>query len=172
MIHFREKPPTEAPPVRFSFLPPGNVHFGNLLLASPELSPNGSAIVFLGSDNNLWLRHFINPEAHVIPGTQGASYPFWSPDSRSLAFFTDSDNKLKKISVEGGPPVTICNAASGRGGAWGRDGTILFAPSAVSGIYRVPAAGGEPVAVTMPDGSLADRLHHYPVFLPNNHHFL
>ncbi len=78
-------------------------------------------------------------------------FPFWSPDSRSIAFFTD--DKLKRIEATGGTPVTICDSTLGRGGSWGPDGTIVAAMSYNTGISRVPASGGTPTPVTTADGA-------------------
>ena len=86
-----------------------------------------------------------------LPGTEGAMFPFWSPDSRSIAFFTD--DKLKRIEVSGGTPVTICESTLGRGGSWNQDGTIVAALSYNTGISRVPASGGAPTPVTTVDGA-------------------
>jgi len=101
-----------------------------------------------------------------VPASDGATFPFWSPDSRSVAFF--ADGKLKRAAVAGGPPVVICDAPIGRGGSWNRDGVIVFSPNPGSALQRVPAAGGVPVAVTTA-GSGTRR---FPVFLPDGRRFL
>jgi Tol biopolymer transport system component len=92
-------------------------------------------------------------------------FPFWSPDSRFVAFF--ADGKLKQAAVAGGPPVAICDAPDGRGGSWNRDGVIVFSPSAGFAIQRVSAAGGIPVDVTKRTG-----ISKFPAFLPDGRHFL
>src|SRR4029453_2393803 len=88
----------------------------------------------------LWVRSFEGLSAQPLAGTEGATYPFWSADSRSLGFF--ADEKLKKIEAAGGPPISLCTASEGRGGSWNRDGVIVFAPSSTGVLHRVSASGG------------------------------
>src|SRR2546425_224938 len=93
------------------------------------LSPDGRYIVFVAfSDGRrtLWLRTLNKTDARPIPGTEGAEFPFWSADSRSIGFFASS--KLYRIDIAGGPPQVLANAVSARGGAWNAAGVILFAP--------------------------------------------
>ena len=103
------------------------------------------------------------------------AYPFWSPDSRYLAFF--ADGKLKKVSVAGGPPQILCDAPNPRGGSWtrasdGGSGIIVFAPDRYVALSRVSAAGGEPVQLTALDSSRQLVSHRQPEFLPDGRHFL
>jgi Tol biopolymer transport system component len=118
----------------------------------------------------LHLRRLDSPEASAISGTDGAAYPFWSPDSRYIGFM--SDGKLKKVAVSGGPPVTLCAADNLKGGTWNEDGVILFAPDHQSGIHRVPASGGEPVQVTQINEESKENSHRHPRFLPHGQQFL
>jgi Tol biopolymer transport system component len=108
-------------------------------------------------------------DAKELPGTEGATYPFWSPDSRYIGFF--QSGKMKKIETAGGPPVIVCDATSGRGGSWNRDGVIIFS-NAADPIYQVPAAGGTGAAVTKLDTSRTEKTHRWPHFLPDGKHFL
>ena len=108
--------------------------------------------------------------AKPLDGTDGATLPFWSADSHSLGFF--ANGKLNRIDVSGGPPLALCNIAIGRGGTWGADGTILFTPNVSSPVFRISASGGTPQQVTTLDGSLNERSHRWPQFLPDNKHFL
>ncbi|HET9793370.1 MAG TPA: protein kinase, partial [Thermoanaerobaculia bacterium] len=116
--------------------------------ASLALSPDGRMLAFVaeGSDGKtlIYLRALDSVATPVLAGTDDASYPFWSPDGRSLGFF--ADGKLKRIEVSGGAVQTICEAPQGRGATWGPDGTIVFTPNVFGAMERVPASGGTPVA--------------------------
>jgi serine/threonine-protein kinase len=136
--------------------------------ASAVLSPDGSRLVFVagtGQERKLYLRALDQLEATPLSGTEGASDPFFSPNGQWVAFF--AGGKLKKVSVQGGAPVTLCDAVQARGGTWGPDDTIVFAPSNLGGLSRVSAAGGEPEPLTVLDTSKNERSHRWPFFLPN-----
>ena len=140
------------------------------------LSPDGRTLVFEGGDASRWklfVRRLDLDEIREIPGTDGTarfSTPFISPDGLEVAFF--ADGKLKKVSLSGGSPTTLCDAPSPRGGSWGADGTIVFAPSVtMSGLWRIPASGGEPRRVTNPDVAKGDT-HVFPEILPDGEHVL
>ena len=137
------------------------------------VSPDGRWITFevWGADDEpiLHIRRIDELESRPLVGAQGAVYPFWSPDSRSIGFF--ADGKLKRVEVGGGPAITICDAPQARGGTWSRDGVILFAPEWRAAIYRVPAAGGTPVQVTRLEEGKATT-HRFPWMLPDGEHFL
>jgi serine/threonine protein kinase len=138
------------------------------------LSPDGARLVFsanaVGTQPSLWVRRLDDARSEPIPGTEEATFPFWSPDGQFLAFF--ADKKLKKVDLSGGPVVTICEAEHAVGGTWGRDGTILFAPNSTSPLFRVPSAGGKPAPVTKFDQKRHETTHRYPHFLPDGRHFL
>jgi Tol biopolymer transport system component len=139
----------------------------------PVLSPDGTSIAFAatGADGKtaLWVRPTSMLEARELPGTDSATFPFWSPDSRSLGFF--ADGKLKTVDLEGGSTQMICDAPLGRGGAWGADGVMLFSPAPTAPLMRVSASGGTPVAITKLDLGLQTS-HRWPFFLPDGKHFL
>jgi eukaryotic-like serine/threonine-protein kinase len=139
----------------------------------PVLSPDGASIAFVatGADGKtaIWVRPMNVVEAHPLPGSEGAIFPFWSPDGRSLGFFADS--KLKTIDLSGGSAVLICDAQFGRGGAWGPGGVILFTPGTQTPLMRVSASGGTPVPVTKVD-PVQHTSHRWPFFLPDGKHFL
>jgi serine/threonine protein kinase/Tol biopolymer transport system component len=139
----------------------------------PVLSPDGTFVAFAatGADGRtaLWVRPTNTVEARALPGTDGATFPFWSPDSRSLGFF--ADGKLKTVDLEGGSTQMICDAPLGRGGAWGADGVILFSPAPTAPLMRTSAIGGTPAAITKLDAALQTS-HRWPFFLPDGKHFL
>ena len=139
----------------------------------PVLSPDGTFIAFAatGADGKtgLWVRPTNTVEARELPGTDSATFPFWSPDNRSLGLF--ADGKLKTVDLEGGSTQMICDVPLGRGGAWGSDGVILFSPAPTAPLMRVSASGGTPVAITKLDPTLHTS-HRWPVFLPDGKHFL
>ena len=140
----------------------------------PILSPDGKWLVFsaVGSDGRqlLWVRPLNSAAAKPLDGTDGATFPFWSADSRSLGFF--ANGKLNRLDVSGGPPLALCDVAIGRGGTWGADGTILFTPNVSSPVFRIAASGGTPQPTTTLSESLNERSHRWPQFLPDNKHFL
>jgi eukaryotic-like serine/threonine-protein kinase len=138
--------------------------------ASLALSPDGRRLVMAasGSDPKLWVRPLDSLSAQPLAGTERASYPFWSPDSRFIGFF--AGGKLKKIEASGGAVQTICEAPNGRGADWSPEGTIVFAPEAFGGLARVAAAGGSSNPLEPdPDPGISHRLPH---FLPDGRHFL
>ncbi len=140
----------------------------------PALSPDGRHLAFVaskGGPSQLWVLALDTLESRPLSETSGASYPFWSPDGAYLGFFTHG--KLRKIAIAGGLPETLCDAPGGRGGAWNRNGLIVFSPGPARPIFSVPAAGGVPTRVTKlaaNGGSGAG--HRFPVFLPDGLHFL
>jgi len=122
------------------------------------------------NDYVLWIYDIGSPRTVMLEGTQGAAFPFWSPDGKYLAFF--ADGKLKRVETAGGRSQIICDAPNGRGGSWNQDGVILFSADALRGLVRVTATGGSPVEVTSPDASRFETSHRWPVFLPDGKHFL
>ena len=141
---------------------------------SLSISPDGRQITFSvqspAGDSSLWVRPVDSMEGRALPGTRSATWPFWSPDSKYVAFF--ADGKLKRIDLAGSPPTTICDAKDGRGGSWNRDGIILFAPTPNTGIFSVPAAGGTPQPQTTLDAAVGETTHRWATFLPDGRHFL
>jgi len=134
------------------------------------LSPDGTRVAFTtqSEGDRLWVRQLDSGEVRPIHGTSKAYGPFWSPDSKSIGFFTET--KLKKVDTSGGPAQTLCDAPYGRGGTWSPNGTILFAPRVYSELFRVSADGGEPSRVTQLHPN--ERSHRWPYFLPDGKHFL
>lgn len=138
------------------------------------LSPDGSKIAIVvsvhGGPPVLWLRPLNRLTSQVLPGTEGAAFPFWAPDNHSLGFF--SQGKLKRIDVNGGPVQIICDAPGARGATWNRDGVIVFAPAQNGGLFTVSASGGEAKPLTIVDTARQQASHRFPQFLPDGKHFL
>jgi serine/threonine protein kinase/Tol biopolymer transport system component len=155
-------------------LPELRVQVNTLPTADPTsfaISPDGRRLVFRASNegkSQLWLRSLDTLAAQPLTGTDGAGYPFWSPDSASVGFFADA--KLKRIDIAGGSPRVLANAAAGRGGAWNQEGTIVFAPSVYGSLFKVYATGGDPAAVTQLQ--TGETGHKFPHFLPDGRHFI
>jgi eukaryotic-like serine/threonine-protein kinase len=141
------------------------------------VAPNGhtvAVIAYLESARKdaLWIYELGSPGARSLADTEGATYPFWSADGRFLAFF--ADGKLKKLELSGGPAQSICDAPSGRGGTWNKDGVIVFTPAASSGVglYRIPASGGPATPISKLDTGRGELSHRWPMFLPDGRHYL
>ena len=160
--------------LRLAIPPPPNASFSSLEKVF-AISPDGLRVAFTavdpGGQRFLWVRPLDSLEARALPGTDDADSPFWSPDSKLIGFFSHS--KLKKIDPAGGKPELICDAgADPGGGTWNREGVIVFAPNFEGVLYRVPASGGQPVAVTEAYKTHDESNHIWPAFLPDGHHFL
>jgi Tol biopolymer transport system component len=145
----------------------------NTILNSSAISPDGKYLAYVINRttgfSKLWLRSMDSTEAQEIPGTENATLPFWSPDSRSIGFFTESE--MKKWTIGGGPPETLSEVQLPKGGTWNQYGDILFAPKGPGGIYRISERGGEATPVTLPDASRNEARHVFPQFLPDGRHF-
>jgi Tol biopolymer transport system component len=157
-----------AQTVRYRISLPGD--FKLLESQAFALSPDGKTLATL-EDRGVWVQPMNALEPRLLPGTRSAeSPPFWSPDSRFLVF--NSQEKLKKVDLIGSPPVTICSTPGlAMGGAWSRDGAIIFGTMS-SGIMRVPEKGGNAVPLTVPDPARGERIHGGPAFLPDGRHFI
>jgi len=142
------------------------------------LSPDSRNLAFIaprpnGGGNLLWVQEIGSTGAHIVENTEGASYPFWSPDNHFIGFF--ADGKLKKIDAAGGAVQVLCDALFGRGGTWNNEDTIVFAPNSGGGLARVSASGGSPLPITeIPAGAphFLNLSHRWPSFLPDGKHFL
>ncbi len=142
---------------------------------SLALSPDGKMVAFnavdtIDGEEYLWVRRFDSPMAVKLAGTDYSWMPFWSPDSRYIAFFTK--NKLKKILATGGPALTLCAAPNGRTGTWNQNDVIIFTPDARGPLYQVSAAGGQAKQLTTLDSTNSDLTHRWPSFLPDGDHYL
>ncbi len=139
----------------------------------PVLSPDGASIAFAATAADgktaLWVRPTNMLEARMLPGTAGAMFPFWSPDSHSVGFFAET--KLKTIDLSGGTAQVVCDATLGRGAAWGPGDVILFSAGPTSPLLRVNASGGTPSAFTTINAALHTS-HRWPFFLPDGQHVI
>jgi len=166
-LHFTERA-AEVRSVRFEITAPGPTSAE--LLA---LSPDGRFLAFVAATDGppmVWIRPLDSLESRALMGTEGATYPFWSPDGSYVGFF--AQGKLKKIAVAGGPPVALCDSPGGRGASWAADGTIIFSSGPSSPILKVPSTGGSPpVAVTKPQAGDPTAGARFPSFLPDGKHF-
>lgn len=164
------------PVLRASILPPTGMSYVTMVPAAgpPVLSPDGTRMVFSARDDKgkvaLYVRPLSSMNAQPFPGTDNAIYPFWSFDGRDIGFF--ADGKLKRISTSGGPAQVICDVSNGRGGAWSKDGLILFTPTVNSPLLRVSASGGTPEPATKLDATRAENSNRWPHFLPDGKHFI
>jgi Tol biopolymer transport system component len=152
-------------PEKFTF------NFAGDTAGPPVLSPDGTRMVFsaiVDRKSRLYIRSVDSISMQALAGTEDATFPFWSPDGRSLGFF--ANGKLKRIEISGGPAVTLCEAPIGRGGSWARTGVILFTGDYTAPLSQVSANGGTPVAITKLEGNYTT--HRWPWFLPDGQHFL
>jgi len=165
----------ELAPIRFSVSPPQHGTF-SYYGTSPTLSPNGRHLAFRATNAEgktmLWIRPLDSLEAKALPGTEGATYHFfWSPNSAFIGFF--AEGKLKKIDIRDRLPQVLASVTDSLGGAWSRDGMILFAPSfGASGLQRVSASGGEVSVVTKLDPVRSEIAHRWPHFMADGRHFV
>jgi serine/threonine protein kinase/Tol biopolymer transport system component len=172
-VHFRREAP-EMGVVRSIIPPPEKTTFSFTLNRGPlALSPDGRRMVFAatGEDgkSQLWIRPLDLAVAQPLLGTDSGWFPFWSPDSRWVAFF--AEGKLKKIDTQGGQPVTLADAPNARGGSWSANGVIVFAPNSSGPLQKISAAGGETTPATIVDEATGIN-HRFPWFLPDGTHFL
>src|SRR5262245_37048234 len=168
----RVRPVPAAEPIQFIVPAPENALFAGQV-PTFAVSPDGHHIVFAASTSGpprLYVRSLASVAVKALPGTEGGTYPFWSPDSRSVGFF--ASGKLRRVAIAGGSPVDICDAPNGRGGTWAAGDVIVFAPAPGSALERVAATGGAPVAATTLDAARHDTVHRWPQFLPDGKHFL
>jgi Tol biopolymer transport system component len=164
--------PRDVRAYKLSVLPPENA----ILMAgqAPIVSADGRLLAFVAIDASgrsfLYVRPLDSLVAQPLAGTDGATLPFWSPDGRLIGFF--AGGKLKTIAVTGGQPQTLAAATNGRGGAWNRDGVIIFSPSPPDPLYRVSATGGEATPLATIDIPRGEVPRWVPSFLPDGRHYL
>src|SRR5262245_23680503 len=165
----RPEPVRQVMRVNIQLPPKTEIDKDNRSLA---LSPDGSMLAYAafmgGGRSRLWVRPLDSLQAQPLAGTDGATYPFWSPDGKMLGFFADA--KLKKVPAAGGTVQTLCDAPDGRGASWSTKGQIVFAPEPYGGLRIISAAGGAPADLTTTDE--APSTHRLPQFLPDGRHLL
>jgi eukaryotic-like serine/threonine-protein kinase len=156
--------------VQFEITAPQKSEFSGF---GSAISPDGRYVAFVAvteGKERLWVRPLDARNARVLEDTDGAQFPFWSPDSSSIGFFTHT--QLKRIDLNG-LQRTIVTTANGRGGAWSRDGVIVYSPRWLSSpLWKVAATGGDPVPATVLDIGRGDARHNFPQFLPDGRHFI
>jgi len=165
--YFTRQPMTnDTRMMKFSIHPPEKSSFEHV-----AVSPDGRYLAFTaatGGKYQLWVRALDSTEARPLAGTEGAREPFWSPDSRFIGFFADF--QLKKTEATGGPIETLCNVVVPLGGAWSRDGVILFGSASV--LSWISVGSGKVTQATTLDGSRDETSHYGPIFLPDGRHFI
>lgn len=150
-------------------------------LSSPArdlaMAPNGHTVALVGDrgvggKSALWLYEVGSQNARMLPNTDGANFPFWSPDEKAVAFF--ADGKLKRFDLDSGTVQTLTDAPSGRGGSWNQDGEIVFTPSGKLGqpLMEIPATGGTPKVISVLDNASGETSHRWPTFLPDGQHYV
>jgi Tol biopolymer transport system component len=155
-------------------LPPGTTFA--LAGGSPgplTISPDGGRIALAlvqKGQTMLWLRDLDAPTFRSLPGTEGAEYPFWSPDGQSIGFF--ADERLKVVDISGGLPRAVADVPDGKGGAWNADGSIIFTPTAAAGLSHIASRGGAASALTTLARDIGENSHRFPFFFADGRHFL
>jgi serine/threonine protein kinase/Tol biopolymer transport system component len=168
--------PKPAPAIVTQILPPDGETFaltGNYA-GPPVLSPDGRYLAFVSANKEglrrLWIRPLNDVKPQLMANSDGATEPFWSPDSRSIAYFTSG--KMYRVDISGGSSRGVTDATNSRGGAWSANGTILYGPNPALGLWTVPDSGGPGQAFTKPDPIVHSPNRRWPQFLPDGKHFI
>jgi serine/threonine-protein kinase len=157
-----------AVPVRAAILLPREATFDQAIYSIVAISPDGTKIALAGSVaglHHLYVRHLTEFEPRLIEGTDDATSPFFSPDGLWIGFF--AGGKLKKVSADGGPVISLADAPDNRGGVWTKSDTIVFAPSPSAPVYQIPAGGGAATPLSTLDEAKHERTHRWPAMLPD-----
>jgi serine/threonine protein kinase len=160
--------------VRLAFSPPRELAFNDTVADAAVISPDGQKLAFsaTGADGKsmLYVRNLDSAEVKILPGSENALEPFWSPDSRSIAF--GSNGKLKRSDLTGANAQVLCDSARMVGGTWNKDGIIVFAPDYRTALLQISAQGGEPKPIYNKNEVSEVEQDRFPYFLPDGHHFL
>ena len=167
---FVARRPEPATRMQFSLAVPGEMSISHM-----AFSRDGAMLAFVSPEESsalpmLYVQRIGSSNVMPLPGTQGASYPFWSPDGAYVGFF--ANGKLQKIAISGGTPQVLATALAGRGGSWGSKGVIIYAADAQSPLQRINADGTGMAPVTLGIRTKEDQSHRWPMFLPDGDHFL
>jgi eukaryotic-like serine/threonine-protein kinase len=167
--------PPSPPLVRFLVSPPAGTTYAAFAAdPAPAVSPDGRFIATIArtpeATHQIWVHSLDSVIPQPLPGTDGATDLFWSPDNRFVGYF--AHGKLMKVRLTGGPPEPLCDAPDTFGATWSHEGLVLFAPDRASGLHRVPVAGGKPSPVTHLDASRGETSHRFPHFLPDGRRFI
>ncbi len=164
----------EEQELKASVMSPQGIDYDNSLGSNLAISPDGKYISFIGTDSTgtskLWVRPVNSLTARALTNAVPQAYPFWSPDSKNIAYF--DNNKLMKISLDAGTSLPVCDISTGRGGSWSKNGTIILSPDAMGGIFKVPSSGGKPEEIIKTDTSNKYQSMRWEYFLPDGDHFL
>jgi eukaryotic-like serine/threonine-protein kinase len=175
LLH-RNNPSMSQQAVRFTIDPPPNLAIKAANdTGPPAISPDGKVVAFIASElhsnqHALWLRDLAAVAPRRIEATEGAAFPFWSPDGKSIGFF--AGGKMKRLDLDGGAPQTLANASFSRGATWGADGKIVFSPDPFGPLYRISARGGSMEQLTRLDEKAGETSHRWPFMLPDGRHVL
>jgi eukaryotic-like serine/threonine-protein kinase len=171
VVHLREIA-APAPPIRFTIPTAPQTSLSPINARAMSASPDGRQIAFVSGEkgvSQLWIRPLDKVGAHALAGTEGAAYPFWSPDGRALGFF--AKGKLQTIELAGGQVHVLADAPNPLGGAWSGTGAIVFAPDSGSALLRVSQSGGPSRPATKLDARGVTWSHRWPTFLPGGRRF-
>ena len=160
-------PLTDASTARLSIVLPAGDQVFAPDIPSLAISPDGRHIAYSGVHEGvprLMLRARDSTSSQSLPGTEGATSPFFSPDGKAIGFF--ARGRVRTIAIESSETKDLADAPAGRGGWWADDGFVYYSPSNGAGILKVPATGGMPVAVTTLDRSKGEISHRWPQVLP------
>jgi Tol biopolymer transport system component len=173
VLYFSNRSVNNDLAVRLTFTPPPELAFNDDHPDAAVISPDGQKIAFTATSADrkrmLYVRNIDAPEATLLPGSENAIEPFWSPDSRSIAY--GANGKLKRSDLTGANAQALCDSPRLIAGTWNKEGVIVFAPGYRMTLMQVPAQGGEAKPVNMKTES-DDLEHRSPYFLPDGRHFL
>jgi len=172
-LYFSGRSSSNGSAMRLNFIPPAELALNDAQQDAAVISPDGERIAFTATSADgkrmLYVRNLDSSEVKLLPGSENALEPFWSPDSRAIAY--GSNGKLKRSDLNGANAQVLCDAGRLVGGSWSKDGIIIFGPDYSTALMQVSAQGGEPKQVEI-QGDDINKDHRSPYFLPDGRHFL